>query len=82
VNVLSKVDLIEQYGNLAFGLDFYTDVLDLDYLADHLDKDPFAKKFTKLNKEICSLIEDYNLVNFVPLSVLVCRSHTSYMPID
>jgi hypothetical protein len=26
--LLSKVDLIESYGELAFGLDFYTDVLD------------------------------------------------------
>jgi hypothetical protein len=28
INLLSKVDLIESYGELAFGLDFYTDVLD------------------------------------------------------
>lgn len=28
VNLLSKVDLIESYGQLAFSLDFYTDVLD------------------------------------------------------
>uniref|UniRef100_A0A3Q3WRD8 GPN-loop GTPase 2 n=1 Tax=Mola mola TaxID=94237 RepID=A0A3Q3WRD8_MOLML len=27
VNVLSKMDLIEQYGKLAFNLDFYTDVV-------------------------------------------------------
>ncbi len=29
-------DLIEKYGRLPFNLDFYTDVLDLDYLLDHL----------------------------------------------
>ena len=28
VNLLSKVDLIDTYGELAFALDFYTDVLD------------------------------------------------------
>ena len=28
VNLLSKIDLIERYGELAFGLDFYTDVVD------------------------------------------------------
>lgn len=36
VNVLSKTDLIEQYGKLAFNIDFYTDVLDLNYLMEHL----------------------------------------------
>lgn len=27
VNVLSKMDLVEQYGELAFGLDFYLQVI-------------------------------------------------------
>ncbi|RLN72772.1 hypothetical protein BBJ28_00022923 [Nothophytophthora sp. Chile5] len=38
VNVLSKIDLMQQYGKLAFNLDFYTDVLDLRYLLDRLDE--------------------------------------------
>jgi GPN-loop GTPase len=37
INVLSKMDLMEQYGKLAFNLEFYTDVLDLRYLLDRLD---------------------------------------------
>uniref|UniRef100_K3W8D6 GPN-loop GTPase 2 n=1 Tax=Globisporangium ultimum (strain ATCC 200006 / CBS 805.95 / DAOM BR144) TaxID=431595 RepID=K3W8D6_GLOUD len=37
INVLSKIDLMQQYGKLAFNLDFYTDVLDLRYLLDRLD---------------------------------------------
>lgn len=36
VNVLSKADLIEKFGKLAFNLDFYTEVLDLSFLLDHL----------------------------------------------
>ena len=36
VNVLSKADLIEKYGKLAFNLDFYTEVLDLSYLLEQL----------------------------------------------
>ena len=36
VNVLSKADLIEKCGKLPFNLDFFTDVLDLDYLLDNL----------------------------------------------
>lgn len=44
VNVLSKVDAVEKYGSLEFGLDFYTEVLDLDYLLESLDKGPLTKK--------------------------------------
>ncbi|CAG5129456.1 unnamed protein product, partial [Candidula unifasciata] len=36
VNVLSKIDLIEKHGKLAFNPDFYTDVLDLHYLLHQL----------------------------------------------
>ena len=35
VNLLSKIDLIEQYGKLQFNLDFYTQVTQKsDYLAN------------------------------------------------
>lgn len=33
VNVLSKIDLIEQFGELQFDLDFYTEVQDLNHLV-------------------------------------------------
>ncbi|GKB24245.1 GPN-loop GTPase 2 [Tanacetum coccineum] len=46
VNVLSKMDLIESYGKLAFNFDFYTDVEDLSYLQDHLDQDPCSSKYS------------------------------------
>ncbi|KAG6438094.1 hypothetical protein SASPL_103030 [Salvia splendens] len=45
VNVLSKIDLIESYGKLAFNLDFYTDAHDLSYLQHHLDQDPRSAKY-------------------------------------
>uniref|UniRef100_A0A4W4EQN7 GPN-loop GTPase 2 n=2 Tax=Electrophorus electricus TaxID=8005 RepID=A0A4W4EQN7_ELEEL len=69
VNVLSKMDLIEQYGKLAFNLDFYTEVMDLSYLVEHLAFDPFFKKFHHLNKKLAEVIQDYSLVSFVPLNV-------------
>jgi len=40
VNVLSKVDLVEAEGSLHFNLDFYTDVMDLDYLLPLLPNTP------------------------------------------
>ncbi|KAK6474522.1 GPN-loop GTPase 2-like [Huso huso] len=69
VNVLSKMDLMEQFGKLAFNLDYYTEVLDLSYLLEHLASDPFFKKFKRLNEKLVELIEDYSLVSFVPLNV-------------
>lgn len=69
VNVLSKVDLVEQYGKLAFNLDFYAEVLDLNYLLDHIKDDPFSQKYKKLNEALVGLVEDYGLVSFKTLDV-------------
>ncbi|KAK8977371.1 hypothetical protein V6N11_034421 [Hibiscus sabdariffa] len=69
INVLSKIDLIESYGKLAFNLDFYTDVQDLSYLQHHLDQDPRSAKYRKLTKELCEVIEDFSLVNFTTLDI-------------
>jgi len=69
INVLSKVDLIEKTGKLALNPDFYTDVLDLDYLLETLQDDPWLKKYKKLNEALVGIIEDYSLVTFQPLSV-------------
>ena len=58
VNLLSKVDLIEAYGELAFNLDFYTDVLDpsrlLPFLQAHEGASPFARRHAKLTAAIVS----------------------------
>ncbi|EXB55841.1 GPN-loop GTPase 2 [Morus notabilis] len=69
INVLSKIDLIENYGKLAFNLDFYTDVQDLSYLQSLLDQDPRTAKYRKLTKELCDVIEDYSLVDFTTLDI-------------
>ncbi|XP_059479154.1 GPN-loop GTPase 2 [Neocloeon triangulifer] len=70
INILSKIDLAEKYSSkLDFGLDFYTDVLNLDYLLQRLDEQPGTKKFKKLNAALVGLIEGYNLVSFLPMSV-------------
>ncbi|XP_005991074.1 GPN-loop GTPase 2 [Latimeria chalumnae] len=69
VNVLSKMDLIEQFGKLAFNLDYYTEVLDLSFLVDHLALDPFFRNYRRLNEKLVEVVEDYSLVTFVPLNV-------------
>eukprot|EP00164_Ancoracysta_twista_P008402 GFYU01012148.1.p1 GENE.GFYU01012148.1~~GFYU01012148.1.p1 ORF type:complete len:318 (-),score=92.21 GFYU01012148.1:170-1123(-) len=69
INVLSKIDLIEQYGRLAFNLEYYTEVQDLKYLLPHLDQDEFGARFRKLNEAICDVVEDFSLVCFTTLNI-------------
>lgn len=70
INVLSKADLIDKHGQkLRFGLEYYTEVLDLSYLLDSLQQDPFTARYKKLNAALVSLVEDYSLVSFLPLSI-------------
>ena len=56
---------------LAFGIDYYTEVLDLSYLTSMISDNPFFKKFKALNEALIGIIEDYSLVSFVPLTIEV-----------
>ncbi|NP_001082424.1 GPN-loop GTPase 2 [Xenopus laevis] len=69
INVLSKMDLIEQYGRLAFNLDYYTEVMDLSFLVEQLTSDPFFRRHKRLHEKLAGVIEDYGLVTFMPLSI-------------
>lgn len=71
INLLTKVDLLKKHmDKLHFGIDFYTEVLDLNYLLDCLDSDNFMNKYRKLNSAFVSIIEDYSLVSFQLVNVL------------
>ena len=63
------MDLVEKYGKLQFSLDYYTDVMDLEYLVDTFPEDNFTKKYKLLNEALTGLVSDYSLVNFVPITV-------------
>jgi len=69
INVISKVDLVEKFGDLSFNIDYFCEVLDLSFLLERIDDDPFTKQFKKLNEALCSVIEDYSLVSFFPLNI-------------
>jgi len=85
VNVLSKVDLMDKYGDLDFNLEYYADVQDLSYLADRVEEGRgggeastsaatpgtalLRKKYGKLTRNLCELVEDFGLVNFTSLSI-------------
>lgn len=69
VNILSKVDLISKYGKTRFGLNYFCEVLDLNYLVEEFSDDPFMAKFRSLSKCIAETIENYGLVSFTPLNI-------------
>ncbi|KAJ1676041.1 hypothetical protein EV182_000034 [Spiromyces aspiralis] len=70
INVLSKIDLIKQFGSeLDFNLEYYTEVMDLSYLLFHLNQGDSDNKYAKLNEAVCELIEDFNLVGFTTLCI-------------
>lgn len=71
VSVLSKADLFRRYdAKLQFGLEFYTEVLDLEYLLQALDETPGpVGRLRKLNRALVGMVEDYGLVSFQPLDV-------------
>ncbi|CBQ67937.1 conserved hypothetical protein [Sporisorium reilianum SRZ2] len=66
--------------DLAFNLDFYTQVQDLSYLRDLLSQPSGPgssrrnEKYGKLNEAICELVEDFGLVSFETLAVEDRRS--------
>jgi hypothetical protein len=63
------VDLVEKYGKLQFNLDYYTEVLDLDYILDCFPEDNFTKKYRALNEAMIGLITDYRYIfktNIIP----------------
>lgn len=43
--------------------------MDLNYLLELLDEGSFTKKYKKLNAALVELIENYSLVEFIPLNV-------------
>lgn len=45
INVMTKIDEMQKFSDkLAFNIDFYTEVLDLNYLLELLDEGTFTSK--------------------------------------
>lgn len=72
LNILSKIDLLSKHTRKQ--LERFLDP-DLTFLLqDEQNSCKWGKKFSKLNKAICSLIENFSLVKFLPLNI---KSHES-----
>ncbi|KAK9383432.1 uncharacterized protein V2V93DRAFT_361853 [Kockiozyma suomiensis] len=84
VNVLSKIDLLSNYGQLPFNLDFYTEVQDLKYLLPVIKKESptlLGEKFASLNEAIADLIMDFGLVEFEVLAIEDKKSMISLLSV-
>lgn len=68
VNVLSKVDLLKQYGYLERDIQFYLECNDLTLMKESYSKSNtrFQKKYGKLSEKLCNLVENYGMCNFYP----------------
>ncbi|GMF27746.1 unnamed protein product [Phytophthora lilii] len=89
INVLSKIDLMQQYGKLAFNLDFYTDVLDLRYLLDRLDEPDDAEDEDQISLEPrhttipnLRLAERFRRMNEALVDVIEDFSLVSFLPLQ
>lgn len=102
VNILSKIDLLNQYGKMPYNLEYFTECQELDRLIDYLDgpdmenedeivtntlhqsyiddeeyqaarskkrNSNFFKRHRKLHQLLCEVIDDYSLINFIPLNI-------------
>lgn len=72
INVFSKIDLLKNYGELPFRLDYYTEVQELEYLEPYIEKDRSqfqVSRFRKLTESISEIVSDFNLVSFEVLCV-------------
>ena len=72
INILTKIDKVSEYDPLPFNLDFYTEVQDLNHLLPTLENESSALrsgKFSRLNKAIADLVEQFGLVSFEVLAV-------------
>jgi hypothetical protein len=74
--LIFEVDLVEKYGKLQFNLDYYTEVLDLDYILDCFPEDNFTKKYRALNEAMIGLITDYRYISHTNISPSSICSYT------
>ena len=84
INVLSKVDLLKNYGDLEFNLDFYTEVQDLSFLFPLIEaeqKTVLGKRYARLTEAIADLVTDFGLVSFEVLAVEDKKSMISLLTV-
>lgn len=71
INAISKIDLLGKLGRPEMNLSFYQSISGLKYsfIGDEYEEGGFAKKYGKLSKELCDLIERFNMVSYTLIDI-------------
>lgn len=69
VNIISKADLLKEFGELPFDMGFYKNPADDEKIKLYLDEANLNPKFKELNKRISEFVIDYGLVGFSLLDI-------------
>lgn len=72
INAISKLDLLKTLGRPEMGLSFYQNMSGLNLMffdCQGKEASPFMKKFGKLSKELCDLVERYNMVSYSMIDI-------------
>ena len=73
LNVITKLDLLKTLGRPDMNLSFYSSISGLEYLFfdqdDPSNQTAFAKKYSNLTKQLCQVIENFNLVGYTLLDI-------------
>jgi hypothetical protein len=69
VNIISKADLLKEFGELPFDLGFYKNPADDEKIKFYLDEANLNPKFKALNKRISEFVIEHGLVGFSILDV-------------
>lgn len=68
INVLSKFDTALNFDPLPFNPDFYLDAQGLEHLVDGAGEH-LPPAFARLTRSLCEVVEDFGLLQFVPLAI-------------
>ena len=66
INAVSKIDLLKTFGRPDMGLSFYSSISGLEYLffEETNEGSSFNKKYGKLSRSLCEVIEKFSMVSF------------------
>ena len=66
INAISKIDLLKQFGRPDMNLSFYGSIsgLHLLFFGEDSNETPFQKKYGKLSRSLCEVVDKFNLVGF------------------
>lgn len=71
INVISKIDLFKTLGRPDMNLSFYNTLNGLEYLyfGEDEKETPFSKKFGKLTKSLCEIVDKFSLIGYSLLDI-------------